>query len=218
MPQAEFIFKNYFTLLLQTYSQQIANTLQRLLLDGHSRVSAAVWHRSQGLPSHGNHIVFEKRHQGLQRNSTGCVSPQRATGHIEQQNCRDLIMTFFSTCSADFLTFVFESSTRWSRRARFPFAVFKICNNKNLHQTVSKRQQGWSVSDCDLLGSAVLLYHQSQRYPCCWAPPSWRAESGTSSESAGNWKFLKNVPLWSNHFCYTSCYVFWFWWFLSQQL
>lgn len=38
-------------------------------------------------------------------------------------------MNFFNTCSADFLTFVFESLTRRRRRARFSLAVFKMYNS-----------------------------------------------------------------------------------------
>lgn len=56
--------------------------------------------------------------------------PTRRTGGIWiTRIVRIKIKNFFITCSADFLTFVFESLTRRRRRARFSLAVFKMYNS-----------------------------------------------------------------------------------------
>lgn len=41
-----------------------------------------------------------------------------------------------STCSADFLTLVFKSSTRRRRRARFSFAALKMYDNSGLAESI----------------------------------------------------------------------------------
>lgn len=49
-----------------------------------------------------------------------------------------IFLTLFSTCSADFLTFVLESSARRRRRARFSLAAFKQ-NVSSSYQTMQYR-------------------------------------------------------------------------------
>lgn len=68
-----------------------------------------------------------------------------------------MIWIIFNTCSADFLTFVFESSTRRSRRARFSFAVFKIHYNVNLHQTDLNCYQNTVGIECEWMWPPAVI-------------------------------------------------------------